>query len=90
MARKIKRRAVRPARVPLSNEELIARLQGEKPKLLTATVSEAAFNAVVDNLLAESPSAERQHFYCRTCGEYHEKNTSTLPRNEATRYETKG
>ena len=73
MARKTGRRAGGSARVPLSDEELIARLQDEKPELLTATVSEAAFNAVVDNLLKQSPSKERPHFYCRPCGEYHEK-----------------
>ena len=73
MARKKAKRSVGSARVPISDEKLIARLQEKAPELLTAKVSEAAFDSVIDNLLAESPSDDRPHFYCRKCGEYHLK-----------------
>jgi hypothetical protein len=73
MARKKAKRSARTARVPISDEKLIARLQDEAPDLLTATVSETALNAAIDNLLKESPSDERPHFYCRQCREYHLK-----------------
>ena len=70
MARK---KAKRTASTPISDEKLIARLQEEAPDLLKAKVSEEAFDSVLDNLLSESPSDERPHFYCRPCGEYHLK-----------------
>jgi hypothetical protein len=73
MARKKPKRSGRTARVPISDEELIASLQDEAPELLSAKVSEASFDSVIDNLLSESPSEERPHFYCRPCGEYHLK-----------------
>jgi hypothetical protein len=69
MARKITKRAARTANIPLSNAQLIARVRKEVPELLKTKIPEAAFNAVADNLLAESPSDERPHFYCRKCGE---------------------
>src|ERR1700730_10455425 len=68
MARKKAKRSVGSARVPISDEKLIARLQKEAPELLTP-VSEPAFDTVIDNLLKESPSDERPHFYCRQCRE---------------------
>jgi hypothetical protein len=73
MARKKRgRRGVAATR--LSDEQLIARLQDKAPDMLTATIPEAAFDAVVEGLLKESPdSKEVQHFYCRRCGEYHLK-----------------
>jgi hypothetical protein len=73
MARKKPQRSGRSARTPISDEKLIARLQEKAPELLTAKVSEAAFDSVMDNLLSESPSEERPHFYCRQCREYHLK-----------------
>jgi hypothetical protein len=73
MARKTRKRAARTASVPLSNAELIARVRKEAPEFLKLKVPEAGFGAVVDNLLTESPSDERPHFYCRPCGQYHEK-----------------
>jgi Fe2+ or Zn2+ uptake regulation protein len=64
----------RTARIPLSDEELIARLQDEAPDALRATIPEALHDAAVEGLLKESPSArDRPHFYCRKCGEYHLK-----------------
>ena len=81
MARKQHKPSARTARVPISDEKLIARLQDETPELLTAKVLEAAFDSVIDNLLGESPSDERPHFYCRPCGEYHLK---THPHYRAT------
>lgn len=71
MAQRGKRKA-RAARVPISDEELIGRLQDQAPDVLQATVSEADFDAVVEELLKES-SPEIRHFYCRKCGEYHQK-----------------
>jgi hypothetical protein len=55
-----------------SDEKLIARVQEKMPDLLTSRVSEEAFGAVVDNLIAMT-GEERPHFYCRPCGKYHEK-----------------
>jgi hypothetical protein len=72
MARKKAKRSGRTASAPISDEKLIARLQEKAPKLL-APVSESAFDSVIDNLLSESPSEDRPHFYCRPCGEYHLK-----------------
>lgn len=72
MARKKKKRTVAAARV--SDEELIARLRKEAPEALTAQIPEAVFDAAVEGLLKESPSAhDGPHFYCRRCGEYHLK-----------------
>lgn len=68
-----KRRSVR---VPLSDEELIERLQDEESEALDATIIEEKFDAAVEGLLKESPSTERPHFYCRKCGEYHLKTHS--------------
>ncbi len=70
--RKAKRRA---ARVPIPDEELIARLEENAPEVLEAAIPEALFDAAVEGLLKESPSAaaRRPHFYCRKCGEYHLK-----------------
>jgi hypothetical protein len=72
MVRKKPKQSGRTARTPISDEKLIARLQEEAPELLTP-VSEPAFDTVIDNLLKESPSDDRPHFYCRLCGEYHLK-----------------
>lgn len=72
MARRKKAKGTRTGRVPLSDEELIGRLQHDAPEVLHATVSEAAFDAVVQGLLEES-SSEIRHFYCRKCGGYHLK-----------------
>ena len=67
----------RTGRVPLSDEELIQRLEDEAPEALDAMISDPKFNAAVEGLLKESPSArDRPHFYCRKCGEYHLKNHS--------------
>ncbi len=74
MARKRKGRAGRTARVPISDEELIARLQEDAPETLTAALSEATFDAAVEGLLKESPFlGEMPHFYCRKCRQYHLK-----------------
>jgi len=68
-----KAKSRRSIRVPLSDQELIARVQDEAPEALNATMSEAKFDAAVQGLLNDSPSAERPHFYCRKCGQYHLK-----------------
>ena len=60
-------------RVPLPDEELIARLQEDAPEVLTATIPEAVFDATVRELLKEPPTDEAPHFYCRKCAEYHLK-----------------
>jgi hypothetical protein len=73
MARK---KAKRTAGTPISDEKLIARLREEAPEVLKAKVSEEAFDSVIDNLLSESPSEDRPHFYCRRCREYHLKTHS--------------
>jgi hypothetical protein len=74
MARKRKRRSRGTARVPIPDEELIAKLQHDAPEVLTASVPEAAFDTVVQRLLEESPGiTENPHFYCRKCREYHLK-----------------
>jgi hypothetical protein len=72
MARK-KRRTRTIASTRITDEELIARLQEKEHPLLNASVAEADFEAVLDNLLTQSPDEENQHFYCRPCGEYHLK-----------------
>jgi hypothetical protein len=73
MVRK-KRKARSPTtRVPLPDEELIARLEEDAPEVLRATMPEAVFDATVKELLKESPTAEMPYFYCRKCGEYHLK-----------------
>ena len=64
----------RTARVPISDEQLIGRVQENAPEALNAVLSEAALNAVVEGLLNEAPlSDEVPHFYCRKCREYHLK-----------------
>jgi hypothetical protein len=73
MARK-KRKARSPTtRVPIPDEELIARLQEDAPEVLAAMIPEAVFDATIRELLKESPADEVPHFYCRKCGEYHLK-----------------
>jgi hypothetical protein len=73
MARK-KRKARTIASTRITDEESIRRLEKEAPDVLTARVSEAAFDAVVEGILREPPfSGENPHFYCRPCGEYHPK-----------------
>jgi len=71
MARK-KRKTAGTAQVPISDEELIGRLQDDAPDVLNAAISRAAFDAVLQGLLEES-SSEIQHFFCHKCGEYHLK-----------------
>lgn len=73
MARK-KEPKRRTARVPLSDEELIVRLEEKAPNVLRASIPEADFERTVEGLLEESPASEVRHFYCRQCGEYHLKN----------------
>jgi hypothetical protein len=74
MARKRKGNARGTTRTPIPDEELIARLQEKAPEVLTARIPEAAFDAVVQGLLDESPGmTDNPHFYCRPCGEYHRK-----------------
>ena len=74
MARKRKRKTAGTARVPISDEELIGRLQDDAPDVLDVTISDAAFDAAVQGLLAESSlSSKIRHFFCRRCGEYHLK-----------------
>jgi hypothetical protein len=64
-------KARKPIRVAVSDEELIQRLQDEKPEALEAAIPEAKFNAAVEGLLKESPSTqERPYYYCRKCGQY--------------------
>jgi molybdopterin biosynthesis enzyme MoaB len=72
MAPRKKGKAARTTHVPISDDELIGRLQDEAPEVLQATISEAAFDTAVQELLQNS-SSEIQHFYCRKCGEYHVK-----------------
>jgi hypothetical protein len=73
MAKK-KRKARSPTRVPVSDEELVKRLEEKAPEVLTAAIPAAVFDAAVEGLLKESPlSGEISHFYCRKCGEYHLK-----------------
>jgi hypothetical protein len=73
MARK-KRTARTIASTRITDEELIRRLREEAPDVLTARVSEADFDAVVEGILKEPPySGENPHFYCRPCAEYHPK-----------------
>jgi hypothetical protein len=69
MAGKKRRRRTGSART--SGEKLIQILEKRKPEALETTVSEAEFGALVDRLLAASPSEEALHFYCRQCREYH-------------------
>jgi hypothetical protein len=76
MARKRKGRAGRtPAfQFPISDEELIARLEVDVPDSLSAVISEAKFDAAVEGLIKESPlSTVSPHSYCRKCSEYHLK-----------------
>jgi hypothetical protein len=74
MARRKAKARGRPARVPISDEELIARLQDNAPDALAARMSEADFDKVVERLLNEPPlSDDVPHFYCRKCAEYHLK-----------------
>jgi hypothetical protein len=74
MARRKKAGRGRPTRVPISDEELIARLQDDAPEVLRATITEAVFDTAVGRLLNEKPlSDDVPHFYCRKCGEYHLK-----------------
>lgn len=69
-----KRKTRDPAtRVRISDEDLLARLEERASEVLTATMPEAVFDATVKELLTESPTDERPHFYCRKCGEYHLK-----------------
>jgi hypothetical protein len=64
----------RATRLPIPDEELIARLQENAPDVLTATMPEATFESAIEGLLKESPQADDfPHFYCRRCGEYHLK-----------------
>jgi hypothetical protein len=74
MARK-KRKAGEPAtRAPVSNQELIERLEQNHPEVLSATMPAVMFDTVVEGLLKEFPLPdELPHFYCRKCGEYHLK-----------------
>ena len=81
--RKGKAKPHRTARVPISDKELIARLEEKGPQVLNASLSEAAFDAAVEGLLKEPLSSDKvQHFYCRKCGEYHLK---THPHYAATK-----
>ena len=74
MARKTGRRSSRAARVPLSDDELIARLQEDAPDVLHAAIPENAFDGAIEGLLKESSSVfDDPHFYCRKCAEYHRK-----------------
>jgi hypothetical protein len=77
MARK-KRKARSPAaRIPVSDEELIKRLEQEHPEMLSATMPETLFDTAIEGLLKEWPLPdEMPHFYCRKCGEYHLKTHS--------------
>ncbi len=73
MARK-KRKARTIASTRITDEELIRRLEKHAPEVLTARVSEAAFDSVVEGILKEPPFlGENPHFYCRPCGGYHRK-----------------
>lgn len=72
MARE-KRRARRGATTYATDKELISYLAEHAPEMLESKVSEVEFNAAVEALLKESPTAEIRHFYCRPCGEYHPK-----------------
>jgi hypothetical protein len=73
MARKEKNPRDPAARVRVSDEKVIARLEENAPEVLTATMPEALFDAAVEGLVKELPSEEVPHFYCRKCGEYHLK-----------------
>jgi hypothetical protein len=81
MAKRTSRK--RAVTVRLSDEELIANIQDKAPEALDAAISEAKFDAAIEGLLNESPSAERPHFYCRKCGEYHLKTHSHHEKNPA-------
>jgi hypothetical protein len=75
MARKKRKtRQLAAARIPVSDEEVISRLQEDAPEVLGAKIPEATFDATVGELLKESPLGDEvPHFYCRKCGEYHLK-----------------
>ena len=67
-----KRKRKRVAATPITDEELIKRLEEEAPDVLKAQMPEALFDEAVDKLLKEAPDAyEKAHFYCRRCGGYH-------------------
>ncbi len=66
-----KKRRISPAHLP--DEELIERVKKIAPEVLETRVPVEAFDRVVHNLATQPPSDERPHFYCRPCGEYHEK-----------------
>lgn len=72
MARK-KEPKRRTARVPISDEELIMRLEENGTGVLAASLPERDFEAVVEALVKETPRKKTQHFYCRKCDEYHLK-----------------
>ncbi len=71
MARKTKEPDAK--RVKVSDKGLIKRLKREAPDAPTAAMPKAMFDSVMDNLLKASPSEDRPRFYCRPCGQYHEK-----------------
>lgn len=57
-----------------TDEELIAKLEEQAPRVLTARIAETTFDAAVEGLLSEPPlSDDVPHFYCRRRGEYHLK-----------------
>jgi hypothetical protein len=68
-----KRRARRGATIYSTDEKLIAYLKKNAPEMLESKVSEVSFAAAVEAVLAEPPTDEIRHFYCRPCGEYHPK-----------------
>jgi hypothetical protein len=73
MARK-KRRPRTIASTRITNEELVARLQDKGFVPVDMSVSEADFDATLENLMSELPDRDdRPHFYCRKCGQYHLK-----------------
>ena len=86
MARKGKDRASGTARVPIPDEELIAKLQDKASHVLGAIIDEATFDAAVEGLLNDLPFAgEAPHFYCRKCGEYHLKTHAHYGETESPR-----
>jgi hypothetical protein len=59
---------------PRNDEELKERLGEVAPEVLKAKATEGWFDRITDDLLQKSPDDwENPHFYCRPCGEYHEK-----------------
>ena len=69
MARRKRKTAI--AEHPAHDDEaLIARLQDEHPEVLEAEVD---FDSHMTRILKAGAVEEIPHFYCRPCGQYHEK-----------------